>query len=114
MEEVLENRLILGDIKTIQYLPPCMAALNDNHIGEYVIVRYKGKWELCLVVDVAQDIHRSKRVRNNLIVEVDYESARRLGISSGIIEEAKVALLDVPDWLRYDWYRYDMEGIRSR
>ncbi len=93
MENVYQNRLLFGDIAADAFKPSCLAALNDDHIGEYIALFYDGKIEVCLVADVAQPEHGKRRNRLGLVVEVDYDTARRLGIEPGRIKNIKVALL---------------------
>ncbi len=97
MENVYQNRLLFGDILETAFIPPCLAALNDDHISQYIALFYDGKIEVCLVVDVAQLEHRQQREHLGLVVEVDYGTARRLGIEPGRIKDVKVALLPKPD-----------------
>jgi hypothetical protein len=104
MEGVLQRRRSLFHQLDYIYLPDCLVALNDNHLGQYVVLRYglQGeKWELCYVVDLAQvsyrsgpgveDIwrhngcrgalidHRGYRECMGLVAEVDYHTWKRLG-----------------------------------
>jgi hypothetical protein len=93
MEKVLDRRIHWGHIKKEQLIPDCLSALNYDYIGDYILVKHKDNSEVCLVVDVANINDREKREKNNLIVEVDYNSAKRLGIEIGNISEAEVFIL---------------------
>lgn len=71
MEKVYERRQHWG-------LPPtdltCFAALNDNYLGKQIQVTRNNKTLTCYIVDVAQEKHKEAREKDNLIIELDYES----------------------------------------
>lgn len=91
MESVFRRRVAMFDDPRLRYqrwghLPGCLAALNDDHIGDYIIVWWptapepdEPSWRLCYVVDVAQPHHAAERDAFGLILEVDYNTYARHG-----------------------------------
>ena len=75
-ERVFERRIRWQQVP--QYRPACLVALNDDHIGEYVLVlRPEHRPELCLVVDCAQPLHAIERNKRGLVLETDYHTFHR-------------------------------------
>lgn len=89
MESVMQRRMRYFNQLQSQrfgYLPDCLAATNENNLDNYILVLWSkpseskvSELKLCYVVDVAQRKHIRERVRNNLILEVDYETYSKYG-----------------------------------
>lgn len=85
-KEVMIRRIRWGQLRPhYGYVPCCKAVLNDNHLDDYVIVFHEGGWTLCYVVDLAQSGHARERERDNLVLELDAESYRRIGYGPVVV-----------------------------
>lgn len=70
-ERVLEHRIEWRQVP--ENRPPCLAATNDDRIGEYILVvqpYHQPEW--CLVIDCAQPQHAIERNKRGLVLEVNY------------------------------------------
>jgi len=77
-ERVAERRVSWGQIT--QPAPGlCLAALNDDRIGEYVLVLHGRGATWCYVVDCAAPSDAIERKTHSLILEVDAQTYRRIG-----------------------------------
>lgn len=78
MERVMARRVVWQQV-TPQPPGVCLAALNDDHVGEWVTVEYEGGEVECYVVDCAQPLHARTRKLHSLVLEVDAATYRRIG-----------------------------------
>ncbi len=82
-ESVLDRRMRLYGLQPYYgYVPACLIALNEDHVGEYVKVVYHEcdadnvDWIICYVVDVDQRDHPDDRPGRGLVGEVNHSTWR--------------------------------------
>lgn len=85
MERVVKTRQSGRTARDLpRELPPVdgyIAVLECNRIGEIWRVFYKERWESFLVADCAgSDATRRWMTQNNILIEVDYLTAKRWGV----------------------------------
>ncbi len=78
MESVMQRRVVWQQV-TPQPPGVCLAALNDDHVGEWVTVESANGALRCYVVDCAQPLHARERKRLTLVLEVDPASYAVIG-----------------------------------
>jgi hypothetical protein len=67
------------------YMPDCLCALNQPHVGDYVVVFYPEvvragrSWIICYVVDTARPEHGARREEEHNVIEVDHDTFTQLG-----------------------------------
>ena len=86
MEQVIENRLEWGHIQSTNYsgftaVPEC------SRIGDVILARADSEWEILLITDCARENNEDGAyewmVSNQILLEVDWETAVRWGAVGG-------------------------------
>lgn len=85
-ERVLQRRIHWEQIHfRWGYVPDCLCVLNGNYVGRYAVVIYDHplpngwNWEMCLIVDVAQETHVAEREAQNLVLEMNWRTWKHNG-----------------------------------